>query len=79
MSDWKEKHDAEIQAYKAVLTASNPDIGPLWSTDEAQDIFKFEGFCYGIAVVTRKEDGVRGSLNFTHQPRVYFGFVPDRR
>jgi hypothetical protein len=28
-------------------------------------------------IVTRKSDGAKGSLEFTHNPRWYFNFVPD--
>jgi hypothetical protein len=28
-------------------------------------------------VVKRKSDGKKGSLEFTHSPRVYFNFVED--
>ena len=49
--------------------------GDVWATDEATKLFEFEGFGGGIAVVTRKSDGVRGSLNFTHMPRFYFDFM----
>jgi len=27
--------------------------------------------------VVRRSDGVRGTPEFTHNPRVYFGFMPD--
>ena len=49
----------------------------VWTTDEATELFEFEGFAVGggLAEVTRKSDGVRGSLNFTHIPRFYFDFM----
>jgi len=28
-------------------------------------------------IVTRKSDGVKGSMEFTHNPRVYFNFIAD--
>lgn len=50
--------------------------GQVWTTDEARRDFEFLGFSMGIAVVRRKSDGERGSLDFTHMPRFYFGFQP---
>ena len=35
------------------------------------------GFLAPFIVVTRKSDGVKGSMEFTHSPRMYFNFVAD--
>lgn len=51
--------------------------GQVWTTSEAQSEFDFEGFGAPYVVVTRKSDGVRGTLEFTHMPRFYFGFRAD--
>jgi hypothetical protein len=45
-----------------------------WTTEELQRDFIVQGFCMGLCVVVRKRDGQRGSLEFTHSPRVYFNF-----
>ena len=46
------------------------------TTAEAQEKYEFIGFGGGLVVVTRKSDGVRGSLNFTADyPRYYFDFM----
>jgi hypothetical protein len=50
---------------------------PMWTTQEMLAEFEVVGFAYAIAVVRRKSDGVLGTLEFTHAPRLYFGFVPD--
>jgi hypothetical protein len=34
------------------------------------------GFAAPFVVVRRKSDGVKGTLEFTHSPRVYFDFKP---
>jgi len=47
------------------------------STDEMQELYSVEGFCAPFVVVVRKSDGVKGSLEFGHSPRVYFNFVKD--
>ena len=46
------------------------------STDEMRSLFTVESFCMGLVFVTRKSDGVRGTLDFTHMPRAYFNFLP---
>ena len=50
--------------------------GQLWDTQELQDEFNVLGFAAPFVVVVRKSDGVRGTLTFTHSPRVYFDFTP---
>lgn len=45
-----------------------------WTTAELQRDFDIVGFGMGLCVVVRKRDGVRGSVEFTHSPRVYFNF-----
>ena len=46
-----------------------------WTTEEMQREFTVTGFAAPFVVVVRKSDGVRGSLEFTHNPRVYFNFA----
>ena len=35
-----------------------------WTTAEMQEDFKVLGFAYGMCVVERKADGVKGTLQF---------------
>ena len=49
--------------------------GKLWDTKEVQEDFTVEGFGYGLCVVRRKSDNVRGSLDFQHMPRYYHSFI----
>jgi len=39
--------------------------------------FDVTGFLAPFVVVTRKSDGRVGTMEFTHNPRVYFNFEPD--
>lgn len=55
----------------------NKPTGETWTTEELQRDFTVEGFSAPFVVVRRKSDGQRGTLEFRHQPRVYFSFVPD--
>lgn len=50
---------------------------PTWSTTELTRDFEVMGFSAPFVVVRRRSDGVLGSLEFTHQPRVYFGWSAD--
>lgn len=57
-------------------TGAEP-TGETWTTEELQRDFTVEGFAAPFVVVRRKSDGVRGSLEFSHSPRLYWGFTPD--
>lgn len=69
---------------------TNPDVagsdrsqlekrfGVVWDTDQLRADFDVHGFSAPFVVVTRKRDGVKGSLEFTHSPRFYFNFVEDK-
>lgn len=48
-----------------------------WNTQEVQADFEILGFAAPFVAVRRRADGVKGYLQFTHNPRVYFGFTPD--
>jgi hypothetical protein len=48
-----------------------------WNTTELQEDFIVKGFLAPFVTVTRKKDGVEGTLEFTHNPRKYFNFVED--
>ena len=50
-----------------------------WTTDEVRELFVVHSFLAPFCFVTRKSDGVKGCLEFTHSPRMYFNFEPDRR
>jgi hypothetical protein len=50
------------------------EYGQVWDTQQLTEDFEVEGFMAPFVVVTRKEDGVRGTLTFQHMPRFYWGF-----
>lgn len=54
------------------------DDGPTWDTQQLQQDYEVLGFAAPFVVVRRRSDGARGSLEFTHSPRIYFGWVPYR-
>lgn len=53
--------------------------GQTWTTAELTAEFEVMGFMAPYVVARRRADGVRGSLEFTHSPRFYFGWRPDSR
>ena len=48
------------------------------STAQAQERYRFLSFGAPFVDVERKSDGVRGYLQFTHSPRLYFGFTEEK-
>lgn len=52
-------------------------VGRTWNTTELQMDYSVHGFLAPFVTVTRKVDGVKGTLEFTHMPRFYFNFIPD--
>jgi hypothetical protein len=67
----------EINAEPGSRAALEAAHGPVWDTDELRRDFEVLGFLAPVVVVRRRSDGRKGSLEFQHQPRFYFGFVPD--
>ena len=49
--------------------------GQTWDTEQLQRDFSVTGFSAPYVVVVRKSDGVKGVMEFTHSPRVYFNFT----
>ena len=48
-----------------------------WTTEDMSRDFTVQSFMAPFVFVTRRADGVRGTLEFTHSPRFYFNFRPD--
>ncbi len=68
---------AEINAEPGSREALEARHGQVWDTQELSWDFDVLGFMAPLVVVRRKSDGVRGSLEFQHSPRFYFGFQPE--
>lgn len=58
-------------------TETETPVSPTMTTEEMRELYDVQGFLAPYVVVYRKADGQRGSLQFTHSPRTYFGWVPD--
>jgi hypothetical protein len=49
---------------------------PQWDTVTLSRDFKVLSFGAPYALVERRSDGKRGTLQFNHEPRVYWDFQP---
>lgn len=76
--------DPTAPVRKAMVESGEPQAdlaaeqGQTWTSDELRRDFEVTGFMAPFVVVRRKSDGVVGSLEFTHSPRVYFNFQEDK-
>ena len=66
----------EINSEPNDRAALESRYGQVWDTAELSRDFEVLGFSAPLVVVRRKCDGVKGSLEFQHQPRLYFSFKP---
>lgn len=58
-------------------TGEGPGDGePRWDTAAMQRDFEPLQFMAPYIVVRRRSDGVKGTLQFNHSPRIYWGFEP---
>ncbi len=48
------------------------------TTAEMTNLYDVDCFAAPFVLVKRKEDGVKGTLEFTHMPRFYYDFIPDK-
>lgn len=67
---------AQINANPGSREALEVQHGQVWDTDQLTQDFDVLGFRAPFVVVRRKADRVRGSLEFQHHPRFYYGFTP---
>jgi len=71
---------AALNAEAAAATDPRAELsakyGQLWDTQEMQAEFSVSGFMAPFVGVTRKADGVKGTLLFSHSPRFYHSFSP---
>ena len=70
---------AEIEAEPGSREALEAIHGQVWDTKDLAIDFIVVGFLAPLVVVRRKADGMKGSLEFQHLPRLYFGFHPAER
>lgn len=64
----------ETASLKKQLAEKHADV---MTTDEMRAKYEVSGFMAPFVVVTERATGKKGSLEFTHMPRFYFGWTPD--
>ena len=69
---------ANINAQPNSREALEAEHGQVWDTEQLTKDFEVIGFMAPLVVVRRRGDGVKGSLEFQHSPRLYWGFVEDK-
>jgi len=67
----------EINVEPGSREALEAEYGQVWTTEQLRDDFEVIGFLAPLVVVRRRSDGQKGSLEFQHNPRFFFNFVPD--
>ena len=67
---------AEINAVPGSREALEAEHGQVWDTEQLMEEFEAVGFMAPLIVVRRRSDGKKGSLEFQHNPRLYFGWKP---
>lgn len=73
---YRRQRVAEINAEPGSREALESQYGQVWNTQELGRDFDVLGFMAPFVVVRRRSDGTKGSLEFQHEPRFYFGFSP---
>ena len=68
-----ESQDAEAERKRL-----EAQYGQVWDAAQLAQDFEVLGFLAPYAVVRRKSDGCKGSLEFQHSPRLYFNFDLDQ-
>jgi hypothetical protein len=68
---------AEINTAPGSRQALEAQYGKVWDTQELAAEFEVLGFLAPYVVVRCKSDGLKGSLEFQHHPRLYFNFQAD--
>jgi len=67
---------AEINAEPGSREALEAQYGQVWDTQQLGQDFDVIGFMAPLVVVRCLADGRKGSLEFQHNPRLYFNFLP---
>jgi hypothetical protein len=62
----------EINAAPRSREALEARYGRVWDADELREHFDVQGFLAPYVFVVRTSNGVKGSLEFQHSPRLYF-------
>lgn len=72
--EYRRQRVNEINAEPGSREALEAEYGQVWDTSQLSQDFSVVGFAAPFVVVIRKSDGQKGSLEFQHSPRFYWGF-----
>jgi hypothetical protein len=73
--DIRREHLVDINTGASDRAALEAEHGAVYDTDQMREHFEVVGFLAPYVVVLRRSDGVKGTLAFRHNPRLYFNFV----
>lgn len=81
MKDWTEsirrEMVEEINSNPGEREELEKKYGQVWDTTQLGQDFEVLSFLAPYVIVRRKSDGVKGSLQFQHLPRYYWGFASE--
>ena len=60
--------------WKEALQNQYDGVQDIYTTNEATAKYEFIGFMAPYALVKDRVTGIKGTLEFTHRPRLYFNF-----
>ena len=72
----RRQRQAEINVVPGSREALEAKYGQVWTTDEMRAEFVAMGFRAPLCIVRRRADCQVGSLEFQHDPRLYFNWQP---
>ena len=73
--DYRRARVAEINAEPGSREALEAQHGQVWDTKEMSEEFSALGFAAPFIIVSRRDDGKKGTLEFQHSPRFYYGWM----
>jgi len=75
--DYRRARLAELNANTEARKALEERYGQVWSTDQLREDFIVLAFAAPFIMVREKATGKKGSLEFQHMPRFYWGWQED--
>jgi hypothetical protein len=66
--------ESNDESKELVRLAEKYGVDNVWDTTTLSRTFEVLGFMAPFCVVRRLSDGVKGSVQFQHEPRFYFNF-----
>lgn len=73
---YRRMRQAELNSAMDVRDNLEKKYGQVWDTTELRKDFEVVGFAAPFVLAKHKDTGVKGSLEFQHDPRFYFNWMP---